>query len=98
VELEHLAGMEPWLVSEEFGKVADPGPGGPIAERRTQDPARAGGGTRKTQQDLDRRGLPGPVRPEQADELAPADAQAQSGQRRRSTVGLDDPVELDHAV
>jgi len=98
VERQDLPGVQPRLVPEELGEVPDPSPGGAIAERCAEDATGARGRSGEAEQQLDGRRLAGAVWPEQADEFAPPDGQAQPGERGRPAVRLDDAVELDHRV
>ena len=95
VEQEHLTGAQPWLVAEELRQVADPAAGRAVAERGAEDPTRAARRTRQAEQQLDRRGLPGAVRPQQADELARTDLEVDPVERHGRAVAFRDRAELD---
>ena len=96
MEREDLAGVQPGLVAEELGQVADPCPRGAVAERRAEHATAARRRPGHAEQELDRGRLAGAVGTEQPDDLATADDQVEPGQGRRRSVRLDDPVELDH--
>ena len=95
MEGQHLAGVEPGLIAEELGQVADPCPRHAIAEGGAEHPPGSRGRPGETEQELDRRRLAGSVRSEEADQLATTDAQVEPVERRRPTERLDDAVELD---
>ena len=96
VEREDLAGVQPGLVAEELGQVADPRPGRAVAERGAEDATAARRRPGEAEQELDRGRLAGAVGTEQPDDLATPDDQVEAGQGRRRSVRLDDAVELDH--
>ena len=77
METQDFAGMEPRLVAELLGQVADGRPRPAVAQRRAEDLARAGARSHEAEQQLDGRGLAGAVRAEQADQLAASDGQAE---------------------
>ena len=56
-----------------------------------------GGRPQVAGQHVEERGLPGPVRPDQADPLAPPDAPRAVLEQLLTAVALGDPVESDHA-
>ena len=95
VEGEHLAGVEPRLVAEELGQVADPCPGRAIAERGAEHASGPRGRPGEPEQELDRGRLARAVRSEEADQLAATDAQVEPVERGRPAERLDDAVELD---
>ena len=95
MQLEDLIGGQPGLVPEELGQVADLRADGSVAEGSPKDAARAPGGSGQAQQQLDRGRLARTVRPEETDELAAPDGQAEPVEGGRAAKGLDDPVELD---
>ena len=96
VEGEHLTGVEPRLVAEQLGQVADPAPRvarSPSGAPSTRPDARGRAG--EPEQELDRGRLARAVRAEEADQLAATDAQVEAVERGRPTERLDDAVELD---
>ena len=95
VEPEDFAGVEPGLVPEELGQVADASAGGSVAERGAQHGTGTGGRSDETEEELHGRGLAGAVRTKQADELASADLEVEAVQRRRLPEALDHAPELD---
>ena len=95
MQREDFTGGQPGLVPEELGQVADLRADGSVAEGSSKDAARAPGGSGQAQQQLDRRRLARTVRPEETDELAAPDGQAEPVEGGRAAKGLDDPVELD---
>ena len=95
MQREDLPGSQPGLVPEELGQVADPRADGSVPEGCSKHAPRTSGGSGQAQQQLDRRGLARTVRPEETDELAAPDGQAEPVECGRPAKGLDDPVELD---
>jgi hypothetical protein len=87
--------VEPRLVAEELGQVADPCARHAITEggaKHTPGSRRRPG---ETEQELDRRRLAGSVRSEETEQLATTDAQVEPVERGRPTERLDDAIELD---
>lgn len=76
MQLQHLGGAEPRLVAEQLGQVADAGAGGRVAGGLAEQHHLAGVGPHQPEQHLDDGGLARAVGPEQPDDLAAADLQA----------------------
>jgi hypothetical protein len=95
VEPEDLAPVEPGLIPEELGQVADAGTGGSVPERGAQDGAGTESRSDEAEEELDGGGLAGAVRAEQTEELASADLEVEAVQRRRPAEALDHVPELD---
>ena len=95
MELEDLAGPEEALVAEQLWQVADPGPGGDIAGRRSEHRRVATRRTGEAEEELDRGRLARAVRAEEAEYLAPLDVHRQAGERLRPPVPLCELDDLD---
>ena len=87
--------MEPRLVAELLGQVADGRPRPAVAQRRAEDLARAGARSHEAEQQLDGRRLAGSVRAEQTDQLAASDGQAEVLEGGCPPVRLGDAHEVD---
>ena len=84
VKTQHLAGMEPRLVAELLGQVADRGARPTVTQRRAEDLPGSRTRTHEAEEQLDGRGLAGAVRTEQTEQLAAPDGQAQIPRGRAS--------------
>src|SRR5438128_10010187 len=90
MQLEQLVGGHPAGEAEELREIAEPRPGLPRSCPRTTHLGVPGRGPHQAARDLDERGLPGAVRPEQAHELAAADLEVDTAQRFDRAVPLDE--------
>ena len=80
MQREHLVRRHPALVAKEFREIPDSLPRGQIAQRRSQDEPLARRRTRESEQQLDRRRLARPIRPEEAEDFAASDRHRKAGQ------------------
>jgi hypothetical protein len=92
MQLEQLVGGHPAWEAEQLGEIPECGTSLPRAGARTANLRTPSRRADETARNLDERGFPGAVRPEQADQLALADLEIDSGQR------FDRPVTLDEAA
>src|SRR5439155_47350 len=81
MQLEQLVGGHPAGEAEELREISERRPGLPRACPRTTHLGVPGRGPHQAARDLDERGLPGAVRPEQTDELAVADLEVDTADR-----------------
>ena len=87
--------VQPGLVAEQLGQVADLAPRRSIAERRPEHGPAATGRPGQPEQQLHGRGLARAVGPEETEDLARLDAQGQVDQRIGAAVALGQPVGVD---
>jgi hypothetical protein len=95
VEGKDFARVEPRLVAEQLGQVPDGGARPAVAQRRAEDLPGAGARAYEPEEQLDGRRLARAVGAEQTDQLAAADGQAETFERRGLAVGLRDILEVD---
>ena len=88
VEAQDLVGRVPAWETEELGEVAERGTGGRRSRRRSADLRAAAGRANQPAGDLDEGRLPGPVRSEQAYELAGLHLQADPVERQDAPIAL----------
>src|SRR5262249_51669911 len=86
---------EPLVEGEVLGQIADVGAALRSAERAPQQPAAPRRGVYEPQQHLHRRGLAGPVGPEEAEDLALGDRQREVADRGLRTEVLPGAARLD---
>src|SRR5947207_15801672 len=90
MQLEQLVGGHPAREAEELREIAERRPGLPRSCPRTTHLRVPGRGPHQAARDLDERGLPGAVRPQQADELAVAGLEGDTAERFDRAVSLDE--------
>ena len=93
MQLEQLVGGHPAGEAEELREISERRPGLPRACPCTTHLRVPGRGPHQAARDLDERGLPGAVRPEQTDELAVADLEVDTAERFDRAVPLDEAAD-----
>jgi len=93
MQLEQLVGGHPAGKTEELREIPECSPRLPRPCTRAAHVRAPGRRPDQAARDLDQRGLPGAVRPEQADELAVADLEVHAPQRFERAVPLDETAD-----